>query len=133
MLGEPEQKKTENRHRLRRWLIWGPWAPLVAARERRAAGRPRAEKGKGRIGPAILGALATNQFGKIYPNVECPHCHTTGRVRMKSARVKAGVSGAKATGAILTGGASVLATGLSRKKGVLQAFCSHCHISWTVE
>lgn len=41
-----------------------------------------------------------------------------------------GVSGGKATGAILTGGVSLLATGLSRKEAQTQARCGHCTSSW---
>lgn len=77
-------------------------------------------------------ALATSALGPIYPQVICPHCQTKGGVRMKSEKVKSGVSGGKATGALLTGGVSLLATGLSRKTSVKKAFCQNCRTSWTI-
>jgi hypothetical protein len=45
--------------------------------------------------------------------------------------VKAGISGGKATGAILTGGLSLLATGLSRKHAATEANCGNCGSRWT--
>jgi hypothetical protein len=44
---------------------------------------------------------------------------------------KAGISGGKATGAILTGGLSLLATGLSRKERLTEAHCDNCGSTWT--
>lgn len=43
-----------------------------------------------------------------------------------------GVSGAKATGAILTGGVSLLATGLSKHQTVTKCHCRQCDMWWTV-
>jgi hypothetical protein len=60
----------------------------------------------------------------------CPHCQEKGYVTTRLIEVKRGVSGAKATGAVLTGGISLLATGLSRKEWVTQAHCSNCAQSW---
>ncbi|MDO8307003.1 MAG: hypothetical protein Q7V58_01430 [Actinomycetota bacterium] len=48
----------------------------------------------------------------------------------KSVKAKKGVSGGKATGAVLTGGISILATGLSRKEKVTEAHCSNCRTTW---
>jgi len=61
----------------------------------------------------------------------CPHCQTKGKVRTKMITQKVGVSGAKATGAILTGGVSLLATGLSQKENKTQAHCDNCGATWT--
>jgi len=47
-----------------------------------------------------------------------------------SVKRKKGVSGAKATGAILTLGWSLLATGLSRKEEITQAHCENCQATW---
>lgn len=44
--------------------------------------------------------------------------------------MKAGVSGGKATAALLTGGFSLLAMGLSRKQRVTEAWCSNCQSTW---
>ena len=63
--------------------------------------------------------------------VVCPHCHVTGHVTTRQLKVKKGVSGGKATGAILTGGFSLLATGLSRKVTVTEARCGNCGVTWT--
>ena len=41
-----------------------------------------------------------------------------------------GISGAKAIGAIVTGGASLLATGIARKDNLTQARCDHCTVQW---
>ena len=71
-------------------------------------------------------------YGSLNPQVVCPHCQKRGNVYMKTKKVKKGVSGGKATGAILTGGISILATGLSRKEGVTQAHCAACGTTWTV-
>ncbi|MBB41671.1 MAG: hypothetical protein CMF01_16490 [Hyphomonas sp.] len=66
------------------------------------------------------------------PNVQmvCPHCQTKGKVLTKPIKKKAGISGAKATGAILTGGVSLVATGLSRKDAVTEAHCANCSSTW---
>lgn len=63
----------------------------------------------------------------------CPHCQTKGSVTTKQVRIKGSVSGAKATGALLTGGLSLLATGLSRKQNVTEASCSNCGSIWHFE
>lgn len=70
------------------------------------------------------------QFGPLNPHVVCSQCNTTGKCRVKPIDKKVGVSGGKATAAILTGGVSLLATGLSRKEKVSQVTCGHCKCSW---
>jgi len=69
-------------------------------------------------------------YGAIKPKVSCPHCRTVGNVRVKNSRQKAGVSGGKLTGALFTGGLSILATGLSRKETVTMAYCDNCTVEW---
>lgn len=61
----------------------------------------------------------------------CPHCQTKGSVTTKEVKRKAGVSGGKAAGAVLTAGISVLATGLSRKQKVTELHCGKCGMTWT--
>ena len=68
--------------------------------------------------------------GELNSAMVCPHCQARGSVRTKSVKRKAGVSGGKLTGALLTGGISILATGLSRKQGVTEAYCGNCGSSW---
>jgi hypothetical protein len=46
--------------------------------------------------------------GQENPAVIWPHCQTPGHVRVKTEKVKGGISGAKASAAILTGGTSEL-------------------------
>jgi hypothetical protein len=60
----------------------------------------------------------------------CPHCQMKGFVSAVPTRRKVGVSGGKATAALLTGGLSLFATGLSRKESVTEAHCSHCGAHW---
>lgn len=60
----------------------------------------------------------------------CPHCQTKGTVATKQVKVKQGISGGKATGAVLTAGFSILATGLSRKQTVTEAHCRNCGMTW---
>ena len=61
----------------------------------------------------------------------CPHCQTRGFVTTRPNKAKVGVSGGKATAAVLTGGWSLLAVGLSRKQAMTSADCSHCGSTWT--
>jgi hypothetical protein len=58
----------------------------------------------------------TLAYGPVNPAMICPHCGVRGNVRTKFVDRKKGVSGGKATAAVLTGGVSMLATGLSRKE-----------------
>ena len=62
--------------------------------------------------------------------IVCPHCHVTGQVSTRRVRRKKGVSGGKATGAVFTGGLSLLATGLSRKETQTSARCGNCGSVW---
>lgn len=70
------------------------------------------------------------KWGAINEHMICPHCQNKGRVLTKQTLQKKGVSGAKATGAILTGGVSLVATGLSRKEASTQAHCVVCNSTW---
>jgi len=68
--------------------------------------------------------------GNINPQIFCPHCQSSGKVRTKKVTQKKGIHGGKATGAVLTGGVSLLATGLSRKEGVTRCYCENCNSEW---
>jgi uncharacterized paraquat-inducible protein A len=70
-------------------------------------------------------------YGPLNPALICPHCQTKGSVRTRQTDVKAGISGGKATAAVLTGGFSLLATGLSRMQHLTAARCGECGSSWT--
>lgn len=71
-----------------------------------------------------------NQFGPINSALTCRHCQTKGAVRSKQVDRKKGVSGGKATAAVLTGGVSMLATGLSNKGRWTHALCEKCSSEW---
>jgi hypothetical protein len=58
--------------------------------------------------------------------IVCAHCHKSGYITTSKVQRKAGVSGGKATAAILTGGVSLLATGLAKKEWATQITCSNC-------
>ena len=75
-------------------------------------------------------AALTLGHGPINPALICPHCQEKGRIRTKPVQRTRGVSGGKATAAILTGGVSMLATGLSRKEQSTQAWCGHYKSTW---
>jgi hypothetical protein len=70
-------------------------------------------------------ALRTNQHLLV-----CPHCGIRGGITRSQDLVKGPISGGKATGAILTGGLSLLVTGLSRKTRVTLNHCRNCNTNW---
>lgn len=70
------------------------------------------------------------EFGKVNAAMVCPHCQCVGKIRTKEVKQKKGVSGGKATAAVLTGGFSLLAVGLSRREGATQAHCDNCNNTW---
>jgi hypothetical protein len=75
-------------------------------------------------------AQAEAIYGPLRPAMVCPHCKQKGSVHTKKVTHKAGVSGGKATAAVLTGGASLLAVGLSRKQDLTEAHCTNCNSTW---
>jgi len=77
-----------------------------------------------------MGFFSDLKWGGVRPAMICPHCQTKGAVRTMRVRRKRGISGGKATGALLTGGLSLLATGLSRKETLTQAHCDTCNSTW---
>ena len=68
--------------------------------------------------------------GPLNDQMICPHCQKQGFVHTKKTSKKKGISGAKATGAVLTAGISVLATGLSKSEDCTEAFCENCKQTW---
>ncbi|HPT73063.1 MAG TPA: hypothetical protein PLE74_12375 [Candidatus Cloacimonadota bacterium] len=71
------------------------------------------------------------EYGKKNTMMICPHCQSKGTIRIKPIKKRTGISGGKATAAVLTGGVSVLATGLSHKEDLTQAHCGKCKNTWT--
>ena len=62
--------------------------------------------------------------------IVCPQCQVRGHVTTKKVKLKKGISGAKATAGLITLGASVFLTGLSRKQEATEATCSNCGSVW---
>jgi hypothetical protein len=75
-------------------------------------------------------AMRDVQHGHVNSQMICPHCQSRGTVRTKHVTQKKGISGGKATAAVLTAGVSVLATGLSRKEGATEVHCDKCGSTW---
>lgn len=71
-------------------------------------------------------------YGSLRHEVICPYCETKGQVRMRTKQQKKGISGGKAVGAVFTGGASLLVTGISRREKGTQAHCCKCSTTWMV-
>ncbi len=62
-----------------------------------------------------MSAQLDQQWGRVNSAMICPHCQNRGTTRTMAVQRKAGISGGKATAAVITGGWSLLATGLARK------------------
>lgn len=88
------------------------------------------------IGLAVGGWIGWQMYLANRPTVNetltCPHCGTRGQVSVERLSRKKGISGGKATGALMTGGASMFATGLSRKEAAQHLVCGNCGIGWDV-
>jgi hypothetical protein len=68
--------------------------------------------------------------GTVSPQMLCPHCQMRGAVRTRQVAQKKGLSGGKATAAVVTLGWSMLVTGLSRKERNTRAHCGNCQSTW---
>ncbi len=81
-------------------------------------------------------ALAEEKFKEKgfveFKNTElvCPYCQRRGDVFIQYLRLKNGISGGKVLGGLLTGGVSLLATGISRKDVFKQFHCDNCDQYW---
>ncbi len=71
-----------------------------------------------------------SRYGFVNARLACPHCGERGQIRTKLVRRKKGMSGGKAVGAVLTGGLSLLATGIARKERMTQCKCDSCTSQW---
>ena len=65
-------------------------------------------------------------------NIICPHCQTKGNVTLKEVKIKKGFSPGKVAGGLVTGGVSLLATGLAKKGKAQEATCGNCTSSWMI-
>jgi hypothetical protein len=84
------------------------------------------------IGCFIAWQMAKANKPTLNELLTCPHCQQRGGVMVSKVTRKKGISGGKATGAVLTGGLSVAATGLSRMEGVQHMRCTKCNVGWDV-
>ena len=81
--------------------------------------------------PNSIGTRIVNAAQASQPKgINCQQCGSVGTVTANEMKKKSGISGGKATAAVLTGGFSILATGLSRKDKVTQMHCSACGVTW---
>lgn len=89
--------------------------------------------------PEQKARMKAQKHGKLVPELICPHCQAKGKVRVQSHKRKTGYSAAKTvskgTAAMLTGGASLLGTGvnISRYAKGTRMHCGNCTTSWVVE
>jgi len=74
--------------------------------------------------------MTVQLFWRHKKMIICPHCQTKGYVYTKLDEVTKGISGGKAVGGLLTGGLSLLATGISRKQQVTRCKCRNCGSEW---
>ena len=80
--------------------------------------------------PTKKGFFARLTERVVRPEMICPHCGRKGCVRAGLTRRTVSISGGKVTTALLTGGLSIFATGLSQKEWVTKADCDNCGCRW---
>ena len=101
---------------------------LIVAEQRKIAAMPPEEEG-GIWHPSKTSVLPSSG-GQSIQLWSVPIARRREKSELKSVVQKKGVSGGKATAAILTGGVSMLVTGLSREETLTQAYCGHCSNQW---
>jgi uncharacterized membrane protein len=123
---------------MRGWVYglssWRESEAAAAAAQARAEAKARSKEARALKMKAVREALSDMQqqsrYGHLNAEMVCPHCQTNGAIHTKLVTQKRGISGGKATAAVLTGGVSLLATGLSRKEQATEAHCGHCGNTW---
>lgn len=105
------------------WIISLPFLPAKTEEEQKFE-REQQKRNADSVGK-FLSHGALNQM------LKCPHCDEKGGVRTKGANERKGISGGKAVGGLLTGGLSLVATGISRREKLTKAFCEKCRSSWS--
>lgn len=76
------------------------------------------------------GAISYAAHGSVSEKIVCSQCGEKGYVHTRKVSKKAGVSGGKATAALLTIGLSLFVTGLSRSEKLTKAYCGNCESQW---
>ena len=74
----------------------------------------------------------SREHGPINSELVCTHCQSKGTVRTKKTEQTKGIHGGKAAGAVMTGGLSILATGISRHEKTTKCRCDHCKMEWFI-
>lgn len=109
------------------FLVFGLVFWLVARSYKNDRKKEEEEHRRDRLSPD---ERAMETFGELNAAMICPHCQTKGFIRTKKIEKKGGVSGSKAAGAVVTGGLSVLVTGLSSVDTLTQSHCDQCGNTW---
>jgi hypothetical protein len=115
------------------WLLFWPSKRGPLKSTPGVGGPPRAP-----AAPTIFEQMRANREATARARAEaqarivCQFCGEAGHVTARMVQRKHGVSGGKATAALLTGGVSLVAVGLSRKGYVTRLTCSNCRMSWDV-
>lgn len=112
------------------------WIVVAMAKERKKIAGMSPEERESYLRQEEIAAEQSAQrlnaaiHGPVNLHITCAQCQSQGTVHTQSIKQKVGISGGKATAAILTGGLSMFATGLSRKQKVTEAWCSRCRLTW---
>ncbi len=104
---------------------------MIAEKERLLAEKEKALENILNSKKIELNAAEIFQGYEPKSEIICPHCQKRGYVITRHTKKKRGVSGGKATGALLTGGLSLFVVGLSRKEKITEAKCKSCEAVWT--
>jgi len=70
------------------------------------------------------------RYGIVNSKLKCKYCEEVGSVHYRRVYKKTGFSTGKAVAGLITGGTSILATGLAKKEGVAKFYCGNCEMSW---
>jgi hypothetical protein len=83
------------------------------------------------MGDKRRAAIQEAKRPRVNSRMVCPHCQSRG-VETRPVERKKGVSGGKAVAAVMTGGVSMLAVGLSREETEMRCHCPNCGTTWHV-
>lgn len=116
-----------------RWWDGHKWTEHVQAPQPQLQPEPQPPRATGvQATGTVLGAIGAliGLTTTPRPGIVCQYCLCAGAIRARRITVKDGISGGKATGAILTGGISLFATGLSRERKVWELSCHNCGMTY---
>ena len=78
------------------------------------------------------GYSPSNKVNAPVGHINCPYCDGQGTVVVRHVKKKKGFSPGKVAGGVVTGGVSLLATGLAKKGEVNALNCTACGMKWEV-